>query len=67
MEFKTISKGDDMKDLVDLITSKEGYRLICGNFTEANEEDKIIEFPYMKRIKRKTFSDEKAFNKIFNE
>lgn len=55
-----------MKDVVDYMTGKEGYRIIAGSIAidGQEEEEKIYKFPYMRRIKRKTFSDEKTFNAI---
>ena len=58
-----------MKDVVDYMTEKEGYRIIAGSIAlgEGDEDEIVTKFPYVRRIKTKTFYDDWSFNKIIKE
>ncbi len=58
-----------VKDLVDYMTGKEGYRIIAGSIAlgEADEDEIVTKFPYLRRIKKRTFNGDFAFNKFINE
>lgn len=60
-----------MKDVVNYMRTGEGYRIIAGSIalqdSGSEEDDKVVKFPYMRRIKTKTFSDDFSFNELMCE
>ena len=60
-----------MKDLVSYMSTGIGYRIIAGSIaiqdSGSEEDDKVIKFPYMRRIKTKVFSDDFSFNELMSE
>ena len=60
-----------VKDLVHYMSTGEGYRIIAGSIalqdSGSEEDDKVVQFPYIRRIKKKTFNDDFSFNELMCE